>query len=496
MSGRRRPPRHGHRNRKNKEEKPEGDGETNENEDANEGEEDKEEKESNQTDGTPNISEKKRPQKEKKPKKPTNYLDSIDISDESSITFVFHPDELSLKGKNRPQFEEILADNIRFLLRHAGVTRLKIQRLQQRFFVTVPLADEQKAYDVAHHVFGVSNFARCYSLPRDLDTLCSRCVEHIRSVLTQRPIESFRVETSRVDKRYPMKSPEISSRVGSVIHETLKIPVNLTKPSFTLHIECLDTAFVFFSERIEGAKGLPIRSSGRIACLLSGGFDSPVMVWMMMRRGCDCTLIHFHAAPFGGWRSSVSKVRKIVSVLREWGGPSKFYAIAIGEQQRQIAEKAPARLRVTLYRRLMVRIAVKIMEKHKCDALATGDSLGQVASQTCESMTTIQEAIAPTLIFRPLLGFTKEEIMRRAQEIGTKQFSELEGGDCCSHMLPKKVATKPSIEDAKTGEENLDIPNMVKAAVDGAQLIDINDPWNDEEDDAQGEACPLFSFEE
>ena len=430
--------------------------------------------------------------------KSTKQLDesNVEISP-GTVTFVYHPDELALKGKNRGKFEEILQNNIRTMMKQSGIENIKMFFVQQRYFATIPEQYESIAYDVSSHVFGISNFARCYTINRDMDLLCKESVEHFRNLLSTQEIPNFRVETSRVDKRFPIESPKISATVGGAIHDQLNIPVNLKDPHTTLHIEVLNKNFIFFSQRIPGAKGLPVRSSAKVACLLSGGFDSPVMVWMMMRRGCDVTLIHFHAAPFGGWRSSVSKVRKIVQQLHKWGGPTKFYSIAIGELQRQIAEKAPSQLRVTLYRRLMVRVAVAIGKTQHCEALATGDSLGQVASQTCESMTTIQSAITPTLIFRPLLGFTKEEIMRRAQEIGTKELSAIEGGDCCSHMLPKKVATKPSIQDAQEGEKDLNIDEMVQTAVKAAQIIDVTEEWNeDEADEAQDGACPLFSFEE
>ena len=159
------------------------------------------------------------------------------------------------------------------------------------------------------------------------------------------------------------------------------------------------------------------------------------------------------------------------------------------------AVNAPDKLRVTLYRRLMMRVAKALAEKQHCEALATGDSLGQVASQTIDSMTTIQSVVSPMLIFRPLLGFPKEEIMDRAEKVGTKDISILPAGDCCSHMLPKKVATKPTIQDAEEGEKKLDIKSMIETAVQAAQLIDINDPWNEEANDTETLGCPL-TFQE
>ncbi|KAH0790270.1 tRNA 4-thiouridine(8) synthase ThiI [Histomonas meleagridis] len=411
-----------------------------------------------------------------------------------TVTFFYHPHELSLKGKNRAHFEDVLSQNIRQLLKAAGVQNIKIEKITGRHFVTVPIEYEMQLAEVSPRIFGIANYGHCISCSRDVEVLKSKVIENVKEILDKHPINSFRVETSRVDKRYPLTSQDVSKEIGTVVHEGLNIPVNLTQPELTIKIEILNDKFVFYTERLPGAKGLPIHTSGHVACLLSGGFDSPVASWLMMRRGCSVTYIHFHSSPYGEWRSSVSKIRKIVQQLSLYGGPTKFYSVAIGESQRIIATKAPAKLRITLYRRLMMRIAKEIAEKHKCLALATGDSLGQVASQTIESMTTIQSVIQPMLIMRPLLGFCKEEIMERAKEIGTYDISILPGGDCCSHMLPKNVATKPSMNNAEEGEKNLDLKAMVESAINGAQIIDINEPWNEDENET-GAACP-FTFQE
>ncbi|EAY17218.1 thiamine biosynthesis protein ThiI, putative [Trichomonas vaginalis G3] len=408
------------------------------------------------------------------------------------VTFVYHPAELSLKGKNRGNFEDQLTKNMKLQLKHSGITDVHIEKIHGRHFVSVPADKESVLEEMSPKFFGVANYGRCYTFPRaQEDEFKKHIVQHFRELNEKSKIESFRIETSRVDKRFPLKSMEFSKEIGGLIHEQVGIPVNLTKPATTAWIEVLNDKFVYFTARLPGAAGLPVQSSGRVACLLSGGFDSPVAVWYMMRRGCAVQLVHFHSAPYGEWRSSVSKIRKIVSVLHQWGGPPKFYAIPIGEQQRQIAVDAPDKLRITLYRRLMMRVAKKICERQHCEALATGDSLGQVASQTINSMTTIESVISPDmLIFRPLLGFNKEEIMEKAQQIGTYDISILPAGDCCSHMLPKKVATHPTIEEATEGEKKLNIDKMVEDAIAAAQLIDINAPWNEEEP-GEALACPL-----
>lgn len=409
-----------------------------------------------------------------------------------TVTFVYHPAELSLKGKNRGNFEDQLTNNMKNQLRKAGIEKVTVEKIHGRHFVTVPADKEQIIADMSPKFFGVANYGKCYTFPRkDEEEFKKHIVDHFREINDKAKVESFRIETSRVDKKFPLKSMEYSKLIGGLIHEQVGIPVNLTKPAITAWLEILNDKFVYFTARLPGAGGLPVSTSGRVVCLLSGGFDSPVSTWYMMRRGAAVQLVHFHSAPYGEWRSSVSKIRKLVQVLHQWGAPPKFYAVPIGEQQRLIAVDAPAKLRITLYRRLMMRVAKKIAEKQHCEALATGDSLGQVASQTINSMTTIESVIAPDmLIFRPLLGFNKEEIMAKAQEIGTYDISIAPAGDCCSHMLPKKVATHPSIKEAEEGEAKLNIEKMVEDAVAAAQLIDINAPWNEEEP-GEALACPL-----
>lgn len=437
---------------------------------------------------------KDKPKREKKQKQKKAPQPDI-FEGKETITYVYHPAELSLKGKNRGQFEDQLTKNIKLQLKHAGVELVKVEKIHGRHFVTVLATNEDKIKEMSPKFMGVANYGKCFTFLRENEEEFKKdVVEHFRQMNAEKPIESFKVETSRVDKRFAKKSMEYSSEIGGLIHDQLGIKVDIHKPQITLNIEVLNDRFVYFTGRLPGPLGLPVGSSGRVACLLSGGFDSPVAVWMMMKRGCAVQLVHFHSAPYGEWRSSVSKIRKIVTVLHQWGGPPKFYSIPIGEQQRQIAVDAPSKLRITLYRRLMMRVAKKIAEKQHCEALATGDSLGQVASQTINSMTTIQSVVSPFLIFRPLLGFAKEEIMERAMKIGTHDLSLLQSGDCCSHMLPEHVATHPTIEDAEKGEEKLDIEKMVNDAVEAAQLIDINDPWNEEEQ-TEVLACPL-TFQE
>ena len=436
---------------------------------------------------------KQKKDKEKKDKKPSEQAPKEQefVDEPGMVYFIYHPHELWLKGKNRPMFERQLVQNMRQQLAAAGVTGFKVSQMQCEMFLSAPESFLDKIYEVSKKVFGIAVFSRCYRVKRDIEALKESIGEYIKKLVVTNPIATFKVDTSRVDKRYPTNSMEMSKIIGEYIFETFHFPVNLKQPQTRFNIEIQNNAFFYYTERLEGAGGLPVNTSGKVGLLLSGGFDSPVAAWSMMRRGCSLVYIHFHSAPYGEWRSSVSKLRQIVTQLATWGGPTKFYSVPIGELQRQIALNAPAKLRVTLYRRFMVRIAAEICKQNKALALATGDNLGQVASQTIESMTTIQSVISPMLIMRPLLADAKEEIIHKAALIGTKDISILPAGDCCSHMLPKNVATKPTIEEATEGEKKLDVDGLVKAAMGEMQLIDINEPWNEEADDGQAAACPL-----
>jgi thiamine biosynthesis protein ThiI len=410
--------------------------------------------------------------------------------------FIYHPHELWLKGKNRPVFERQLASNLRKQLVAAGVTDFKVHQIQCEMYVSAPISFVPTIYEVSKKIFGVAKYSRCYKTVRDVEVLKQSITEYVKSLLAKGPIASFKVDTSRVDKRYPVKSMDMSKDIGALIHDTFGIPVNLKQPHTKFNIEIQNDAFYYYTERLEGIGGLPVNTSGKVGVLLSGGFDSPVAAWSIMRRGCAPIYIHFHSAPYGEWRSSVTKIRKIVGPLATWGGPTNFYCVPIGELQRQIALKAPPKLRITLYRRFMVRIAAEICKKNKAIALATGDNLGQVASQTIESMTTIQSVISPMLILRPLLSDSKDEIIQKAAKIGTKDISILPAGDCCSHMLPKSVATMPSIEEATAGEKDLDVKELVNKALQEMQIIDINEPWNEEAPEGEEPAaCPL-TFQE
>lgn len=424
-----------------------------------------------------------------------DIFEEVEESNQQKTLFYVHPDELWLKGKNKGMFVQNLHDNISRQLKLSGLTaeQFRVSHKYDEIFVAVLKELEEKAIETLKLVFGISNFGRCYHVARDIEVLKKECFTKFSDYYNKNKgqISNFKCNCSRQDKQFKPDSVEICKIIGESVSTGLNLPAKMKDPDISIFIEVRNKFILFYFEKIEGAHGLPVNSSGRAVVLLSGGFDSPVAAWTVMRRGCSVRFVHFHSAPFGDWKGSVSKVRKLVQVLSKWGGPLDFYSVPIGEQQRIIAQDAPARLRVTLYRRLMFRIARKIAAETKCQTLVTGDSLGQVASQTIQSMTTIQSVISPFLVLRPLIGKNKSSIIKRARKIGTHDLSILPAGDCCSHMLPKNPATKPSIEDAEEGEKKLNIEDMVNSAIANMQKININDPWDDDNDNDEGMACPF-----
>lgn len=438
-------------------------------------------------------------QKEAKPQRQNrkDIFEEVEEAPEERILFYAHPDELWLKGKNKESFVQALQENIILQLKRSGLTtgQFRVSHIRDETFFYVIKEKEEIAIDTVKRVFGIANFGRCYHVKRDIEILKTECLSKFTAFYNNNKshITNFKCNCSRQDKQFELNSVDICKIIGEVIFNGLKLPAKMKDPDINIYIEVRNKFFLYYFEKFEGAHGLPVSTSGRSVVLLSGGFDSPVAAWTVMRRGCAVRYVHFHSAPYGDWKGSVSKVRKIVQALSAWGGPEEFYSVPIGEQQRIIAKDAPEKLRVTLYRRLMFRIAHKIAGEIRCSSLVTGDSLGQVASQTVESMTTIQSVIAPFLVLRPLIGKNKTSIIKRARKIGTHDLSILPAGDCCSHMLPKNPSTRPSIENAVEGEKKLNIEEMINNAISNMQKINVNEPWNEDEDndDNEGMTCPF-----
>ena len=276
----------------------------------------------------------------------------------------------------------------------------------------------------------------------------------------------------RADKRFPLTSPQIEREIGGRIKEARGWKVDLGNPELVIHVEMLtDEAFYFFDKE-RGPGGLPTGTAGRVACLLSGGIDSPVAAHRMMKRGCAVTFVHFHSYPILS-RASQEKARELVGLLTKWQHHSRLYLVPFGEVQQQVVLTVPGPMRVVVYRRLMFRIAERIARMRGAQALVTGEVVGQVASQTLENLAVIGNA-ASLPVFRPLIGMDKDEITAEAQRVGSYPISIIEDQDCCTLFTPRNPLTRARLADIERAELSLPIDELVEGAVRAARWKSSN----------------------
>jgi thiamine biosynthesis protein ThiI len=376
-------------------------------------------------------------------------------------SIVVHYQELALKGKNRPWFLGRLVRNLRRVLSDLDVET--VRALMGRIEVVLgPTASREDVGDRIRRTFGIANFSYARRTPLDIDVIASAILQD----LGDRTCESFRVSVRRADKRFPLTSPQVEREVGGRIKQARGWRVDLDDPGFEIHVELLtDQAFYFFGKE-RGPGGLPTGTSGRVVCLLSGGIDSPVAAHRIMKRGCTVTFVHFHSYPILS-RASQEKARELVQLLTRWQQRSKLYLVPFGDVQQQVVLAVPPPMRVVVYRRLMLRIAETIALTRGALALVTGDSIGQVASQTLENLAVVGQA-ATLPIFRPLIGSDKSEIMAEAQAIGSYPISIIPDQDCCTLFTPRNPLTRARLADIQSAEQALPIDDLVARAVSEA----------------------------
>lgn len=379
-------------------------------------------------------------------------------------SIVIHYQEIALKGKNRPWFVARLVRNLREATKDLDVAG--VRALQGRIeLVLGPSAPWDAARERVAMVFGIGNFARAGRAPLDVDAIAG---EILKDLGPENP-PTFRLSARRSDKRFPLTSPEIEREVGGRIKEARGWTVDLSHPAFTIHVETLSNEAFYFFGKERGAGGLPVGSSGKVACLLSGGIDSPVAAWRMMRRGCRVLFIHFHSYPILS-RASQEKARELAQSLARFQYRSRLLLVPFGEIQQRVVLAVPPPLRVVVYRRLMMRIAERIARLNRAQALVTGEVVGQVASQTLENMATIGSVVSLPVL-RPLVGMDKDEITAEAQRLGTYPISIIPDQDCCTLFTPKHPATKAKRHEVERAEEELPIEEIVAQAV-GAAVVE------------------------
>lgn len=396
--------------------------------------------------------------------------------------FVLHYSEIGLKGKNRRFFEDKLISNIKQVLKFENFDFVK--KISGRIILKLnEKSDVEATKEKLNKVFGVAYFCLAYSSSQDLEILQKDALELINkeiSRLSRRNVGvvrddflgvTFKIETHRSKKDYPLTSQEINEKIGNYILENFQKPklnVDLEHPGLTCFIEIVENyAFVYF-KKTKGAGGLPTGTSGTIVSLISCGFDSPVASYFLMRRGAKIVFVHFESRPQTS-AASVESVKDLVKKLTEYQLKSKLYLMPFLEIQKEIVKKCPLDLAVILYRRMMMRLACLIAKKEKARALLTGENLGQVASQTLENIEVIDKA-SNLPIFRPLIGHDKEETINLAKKISTHEISARPYEDCCSLFVSRHPKTKAKLEEAEEEEKKLEIEKMAKTALKKAKI--------------------------
>jgi len=384
-----------------------------------------------------------------------------------SVLVRYH--EVALKKANRPYFIELLKRNLVSSVSGLDLKEVKKPsgRLLLLFGENAPRAEIRQRVG---RVFGVANFSFVERTSPDLQVLGSRILES----LDGREFNSFRVETKRADKGFPLTSPEVNREIGAIVKARCGARVDLKNAELTISIEILPRDAFFAFDKIPGAGGLPVGASGRVVSLISGGIDSPVAAYRMMQRGCRLVFVHFHSTPYLD-KTSQEKVRELVKWLTHYQFSSRLYLVPFGEIQRQIVASGLRPLRVVLYRRTMMRIAEAIATRERARALVTGESLGQVASQTLENLAVIEKATTLPIL-RPLVGMDKQEIIDQARKIGTFDTSAIPDQDCCQLFVPRHPATKAKLADVEEAESRLDLAALTQLGLEKAEFQEFRFP--------------------
>lgn len=377
--------------------------------------------------------------------------------------------EVVLKGLNRHTFEDVLLKNIRRRITPLG--GFDVREMQSTVYVTPKEgADLDDAEERVAKIFGISAYSRACELPKNMEAICSGAENYLRRELSA--AKTFKVECKRSDKKFPLKSPEISAQVGGYLLEKFpNLRVDVNEPEFTVRVEVRDFAAYVHGNANRGAGGIPVGTGGKAAVLISGGLDSPVAAWMMARRGVELTAVHFASPPYTSERAE-QKVADLLRRVGEYAGHMTMFTVPFAKVQEEILAKCPEDLFTIIMRRFMMRAAEQIARREGCGALITGESLGQVASQTLQAIV-CTDASAKMPVFRPLIGMDKVDIIDIARRIDTYDLSILPYEDCCTVFTPKHPRTKPVLKFVEQAEEALDVDALVEDCVSRVKITKI-----------------------
>ncbi len=378
--------------------------------------------------------------------------------------------EIALKGLNKPLFERKLLDNIKSRLDKIG--KFGVRRAQSTVYVE-PLdetADMQEALKVLEKIFGIVNICPVVKCAKDMDSIEKTAVELLESLDTVG--KTFKVEAKREDKKFPLNSPQICMELGGRILDAVpELSVDVHKPEITVNVEVRQEAYVY-THKLKGAGGMPVGTNGKSTILLSGGIDSPVAGYMIAKRGVELEAVHFHSHPYTSDRAK-EKVIDLAHEMAQYCGKIRLHIVPFTQIQLDIIEKCPENYLTVIMRRIMMRIAEKVSNNVGSAALITGESIGQVASQTMESLVCTDNAVSIP-VFRPLIGMDKEEIVTISKKIGTYETSILPYEDCCTIFVPKHPKTKPQLDEIIESEKALEnIEEMINQAISEEEVLVI-----------------------
>lgn len=370
--------------------------------------------------------------------------------------------ELALKGLNRSTFEDILIKNIKRRLKDLG--KIEIRKAQSAIYIEPKEEDFDfdEALERVGLIFGIAAFSRACVCEKSMDDIIAKSVNYLRPTLEN--IKTFKVEAKRADKRFPLKSPEICRELGGVLLQNFQhLKVDVHNPDLIVNVEIRDFSAYVRGEQLQGAGGLPVGTAGTASILISGGIDSPVAAWTMAKRGLRLNAIHFASPPYTSVRAEM-KVKTLLSKVARYSGSINLAIVPFTEIQDEIANNCPEDYFTLIMRRMMMRISEKIAVSTGSLALITGESLGQVASQTLPALVTT-DYVVNTPVLRPLIGMDKEEIITISRKIDAFETSILPYEDCCTVFTPKHPKTRPTLELCEQAEKNLKIEELIEKAI-------------------------------
>ena len=378
--------------------------------------------------------------------------------------------EIGVKGKNRYIFENKLIKNVKNILKPIG--KFNVYKEYGRIYVDLDGYDYEEVVEEVKKVFGIVGVCPAVRAEKDYNLLKELALKMLEEKIEQ-GYKSFKVDSRRGDKDFKLTSQEMSLDIGGYLVSQVKdkIAVDVRNPEVKIHCELRQNHVMVYSDTIPGYGGLPLGTNGRAMSLLSGGIDSPVASWMVAKRGMELECIHFHSYPFTSEKSQ-EKVRDLAQILAKYCGRVRLHKVNMLEIQKSIGLNSKDEEMTLISRRFMMRIAERVAESRHCDALVTGESIGQVASQTIQGLTCTNASVKMP-VFRPLIAMDKTEIIEVAQKIGTFETSILPEEDCCTVFSPKKPVTKPKLDRIEKSENKLDVEKLIQDAIDNIEVEDI-----------------------